>query len=128
MKTFGSRHKELKQFLETEIDFTCVNDSESLIDALNIRHSSEQWCLFIAALSTNLKALLFHNGNEQTFIYATNTKETHSNLKIILIAVVYMKYQWKVWVDFKPIALLLGLQNGKTVGLPRTRTHYDIVN
>jgi len=84
---------------------------------MHMRHSPEQWRLFIDASKTSLKAVLLHNGNELPSIpvaYAPSTKETYTTMNNILVEVDYKKYQWEVCGDFKVIAVLLGLQAGYT--------------
>jgi hypothetical protein len=82
-----------------------------------MRHSPEQWRLFIDASKTSLKAVLLHNGNKLPSIpvtYAPSTKETYSTMNNILVETDYKKYQWDVCGDFKVIAIFLGLQAGYT--------------
>jgi hypothetical protein len=82
-----------------------------------MRHSPEQWRLFIDASKTSLKAVLLHNGNKLPSIpvaYAPSTKETYTTMNDILVEVDYKKYQWEVGGDFKVTAVLLGLQAGYT--------------
>jgi len=84
---------------------------------MQMRHSPEQWRLFIDASKTSLKAVLLHNGNKLPSIpvaYAPSTKETYTTMNNILVEVDYKKYQWEVCADFKVIAVLLGLQAGYT--------------
>jgi len=80
-----------------------------------MRHSPEQWRLFIDASKTSLKAVPLHNGNKLPSIpvaYAPSTKETYTTMNEILVEVDYKKYQWEVCGDFKVIAILLRLQAG----------------
>jgi len=49
------------------------------MDAMHMRHSPEQWQLFIDAPKTSLKAVLLNNGNKLPSIlvaHAPSTKET----------------------------------------------------
>jgi len=66
------------------------------MDAMHMRHSPEQWRLFIDASKTSLKAVLLHNGNKlppYPVAYAPSTKETHTTMNNILVEVDYKKYQ-----------------------------------
>jgi hypothetical protein len=48
------------------------------MDAMHMKHSSEQWRLFIDASKKSLKAVLLHNGNKLPSIpvaYAPSTKK-----------------------------------------------------
>jgi len=82
-----------------------------------MRHSYEQWQLFIDASKTSLKVVLLHNGNKLPDIpvaYAPSTKGTYTTMNNILIEVDYKKYRWEVCGDFNIIAVLLGLHGGYT--------------
>jgi len=107
----------IRAILKTAGYFTYCKYTDSLKDAMHMRHSPEQWRLFIDASKTSLKAVLLHNGNELPSIpvaYAPSTKETYTTMNNILVEVDYKKYQWEVCGDFKVIAVLLGLQAGYT--------------
>jgi len=87
------------------------------MDAMHMRHSTEQWQLFIDASKTSLKAVLLHNGNKLPSIpvaFTPSTKEMYTTMNNILVEVDYKKYQWEVCGDFKVITFLLGLQAGYT--------------
>ena len=87
------------------------------MDAMHMRHSPEQWRLFIDVSKTSLKIVLLHNGNKLPSIpvaCAPSTKETYTTINNILVEVDYKKYQWEVCGDFKVIDVLLGLQAGYT--------------
>ena len=82
-----------------------------------MRHSPEQWRLFIDTSKTSLKAVLLHNGSKLPSIpvaYAPSIKETYTTMNNILVEAHYKKYQWEVCGDLKVIAFLLGLQAGYT--------------
>jgi len=114
---FRTRNQEFKQFFKTMGYFTYCKDIDGLIDAMHMRHSPEQWRLFIDASKTSLKTALLHNGNKLPSIpvtYAPSTKETYTAVNNIVFEVDYKKYQWEVCGDFKVITVLLGLQAGCT--------------
>jgi hypothetical protein len=82
-----------------------------------MRHSPEQWRLFIDVSKAIFKAALLHNGNKlpsTTVAFAPGTKEAYETMNSILVEVDYKKYQWEVCSDLKVIAVLLGLQAGYT--------------
>ena len=115
--TFRTRNQEFEQFFKTVDYFTYCKDVDGLMDAMHLRHSPEQWGLFIDASKTNRKTVLLHNGNKLTSIpvaYVPNTKEEYTTMNNILIDVHYKKYQWEFGGDLKVIAVLLGLQAGYT--------------
>ena len=114
---FRNRNQEFEQFFKTVGYFTYFNDVDSLMDAMHLRQSPEQWRLFIDASKQVLKAVLLHNGNKLPSIpvtYAPSTKETYTTMNNILVEVDYKKYQWEVCGDFKEITVLLGLQASYT--------------
>ena len=87
------------------------------MDAVHMRHSVDQWRIFIDASKRSLKAVLLHNGNKLSSIpvgYAPNTEETYTTMNNILVEVDNKKYQREVCGDFKVIAVLLRLQAGYT--------------
>jgi hypothetical protein len=61
--------------------------------------------------------VLLHNGNTLPSVpvgHGSNMKETYENMKFLQEKIEYSKHSWKICVDFKIIALLLGLQLGYT--------------
>jgi len=92
--TFRTRNQEFEQFFETVGYFTYRQYIDGLMDAMHMRHSPEQWRLFIDASNTSLKAVLLRNGNNLPSIpvaYAPSTKETYTTMNNILIEVDYKK-------------------------------------
>lgn len=114
---YRKRHVELAQFYEmANRESLCVcKDVDSLMFELNITHIPSEWRLFIDASKTSLKAVLLHNGNIKPSIpvaHSTSMRESYDNMKIILNALQYDKYQWSICGDLKVIGLLLGMQSG----------------
>jgi len=110
---FRTRKQEFEQFFKTVGYSTYCKDIGGLMDAKHMRHSPEQWLLFIDASKTSLKAVLSHHGNKLPSIplaYAPSTKETYTAITNILVEVDYKEYQWEFCGDFNVIAILLGLQ------------------
>ena len=65
----------------------------------------------------SLKAVLLHNRNIHPSIpisHSVHMKETHKNMDLLLIAIRYSKYRWKICGGFQVIGLLLGMQSGYT--------------
>jgi hypothetical protein len=115
--TFGTRNHEFGLFFKTAGYFTYCKDTDALMDAMHMRHSPEQWQLFIDASKTSPKAVLLQNEKKLPSIpvaYAPSTKETYTTMKDILVEVYYKKYQWEVCGDFKVIVVLLGLKTDYT--------------
>jgi len=58
VKTFCTRNQEFKQLFNAIGYFTHCKDTDGLMGEMHMRHSPEQWRLFIGASKTNLKAVL----------------------------------------------------------------------
>jgi len=68
----------IRAILQTVGYFTYCKDTDGLMDAMHMRHSTEQWQLFIDASKTSLKAVLLQNGSKLPSIpvaYAPSTKK-----------------------------------------------------
>jgi len=88
-------------------------DIDGLMQTLNINHNPLDRRLFIDSSQLSLKAVLLHSGNTLPSIpvgHSVNNKESYKNMKILIEAINYDKFKWKVNGDLKGIALLLGLQ------------------
>jgi len=86
--TFRTRNQEFEQFFKTLGYFTYCKHIDGLMDAMHMRHSPQQWRLFIDASKTSLKAVLLHNGNKLPSIpvaHAPSTKETYTTMNNILV-------------------------------------------
>ena len=65
----------------------------------------------------SFKAVLLHNENIYPLLpmaHSVHFKEKYNDIKIVLEALNYQKYNWEVIGDFKIIAILTGLQGGFT--------------
>ena len=74
---FRNRNQEFEQFFKTVGYFTYCKDIDGMMNAMHMRHSPEQWRLFIDASKTSLKTVLLLNGNKLPFFpvaYAPSTK------------------------------------------------------
>ena len=93
------------------------NDVERLQQELECAHNPEEWRCCVDSSKFILNAVLLHTGNIHPSIpvaHSVNMKETYENMDLLLKAISYSKYEWKVCGDFKVIGLLLGLQSGYT--------------
>lgn len=101
----------------TENDLTfCVN-IQGLMEALEIPYDANDWRLFIDASKTSLKVVLLHNDHIYMPIpiaYSRILKETHASMKIIFEKIKYSEHNWDVSGDLKVVALIMGLQLGRT--------------
>ena len=96
--------------------YACI-DIDGLMQTLNINHNPLDWRLFIESSKLSLKAVLLHNGNTLPSIpvgHSVHNKEWYEYMKILMEAINYDKFKWKIYGDLKVIALLLRLQEGFT--------------
>ena len=109
--TFRTINQEFDKFFKPYVTyFAYCKDIDGLFDAMHMRHSPEQWRLFIDASKTSLKTVLLHNGIKLPSIpvaYAPSTREAHTTMNNILVEVHYKKYQWEFGGDFEVIAVLV---------------------
>lgn len=115
--SYRKRHEELKPYFLQEKDLIFCTDVSSVMSKLNYPYNPMDWRLFIDSSKVSLKAVLLHNGNQFSSVpiaYATEMKETHESMKILLEKIEYNKYSWKICGDLKVVALLLGMQLGFT--------------
>ena len=115
--SFRNRHQKLEPFFRKEdnLEFCC--DVDGLMNALEIKHGSQEWRLFIDSSKLSLKAVLLHNGNQLPSIpagHVVHMKETYENLKQLVSKFEYNKYDWHFCGDLKVVSLLTGLQLGCT--------------
>ena len=88
-----------------------------LFGSIEIPCVLNDWRLFIDSSSRSLKAVLLHNGNRYPSIplaQSVHIKENYANIKTLLIALKYEKFNWQVNGDYKMVAFLMGLQGGST--------------
>ena len=100
-----------------EGDLVYCNDIDGLMATLRITHDPDEWRLFIDLSKTSLKAVLLHNGNvlpSTPVGHVVHMKETHDNMKQLLMCIKYEQHQWQFCGDLKVAALLLSLQAGYT--------------
>jgi hypothetical protein len=93
------------------------NDIEGLLQELGCTHSREEWRLFVDSSKFSVKAVLLYNRNiclSIPIVHSVHMKETYENRDLLLKAISYSKYGWKICGDLKVIGLLLGMQSSYT--------------
>lgn len=111
------RQAEFIPFFETENDISYCVDIHGLMQALHIDYDVEDWRLFIDASKSGLKAVLLHNDNifmPVPIAYSRTLKETYASMRLIFEKVKYNDHKWDVSGDLKVVALIMGLQLGRT--------------
>ena len=115
--SYHNREKDLAKFFSDEDGLIYCNDVNKLMKAVGHKYIASEWRLFIDSNKTILKGVLLHNGNEFPSIpvaYASHLKECYEVMKMLLRKINYHAYSWSICLDFKVIALLLGLQREYT--------------
>jgi hypothetical protein len=87
------------------------NNVEGLLQELGCTYNAEDWRLFADSSEFSLKAMQLHNENIHLSItnaHSVHMKETYKNMDLLLKALSYAKYGWKICGDPKVIGLHLG--------------------
>jgi len=114
---YRKRREVLVQFFKMERGLVACTNIDGLMQTLNINHNPLDWGFFKVSSNLSLKAVLLHNGNTVLSIvvgHSVHNKESYEIMKILMEAINYDKFKWKICGDLKVIALLLGLQRGFT--------------
>lgn len=104
-------------FFQTEGDLTFCKDINALMEKMEINYDVEDWRLFIDASASGLKTILLHNDNAflpVPIAYSKVLKETHDSMRLIFEKIKYNEHKWDVSGDLKVVALIMGLQLGRT--------------
>lgn len=114
---YRDRNKPLLKFFKKENLMCYCQDIDGLMESLGFTHKPDEWRLFIDGSTESLKAVLLHNGNEKPSVplaHSVDLDESYDNLKDILKAIKYDKYQWQICCDLKVVNILMGMQSGYT--------------
>jgi hypothetical protein len=114
--SYRKHQQSLSSFFSTNSELGYFNDV-GLLQELGCTHNPEEWWLFVGSSKFILKAVLLHNRNIHLSIpisHSVQMNETYKNMDLLLKAVSYSKYRWKICGDLKVIGLLLGMQFGYT--------------
>ena len=104
-------------FFSNDGELVYCNDAGGLLQELGCIHSPEKLRLFVGSSKFCLKAVLLQNGNINPLIpivHSVNMKETYENTDLLLKAIRYPKYGWKICEDIKIVRLLPGMKSGHT--------------
>ena len=102
-------------FKDSELVY--YNNVEGLLKGLGSTHNPEEWRLFVHWSKYSFKAAQQHNGNINPsipFAHSVHMKDAYENTDLLLKAMSYSKYGWKICGELKVIGLLLGTQSGYT--------------
>ena len=121
-------HKNYTQFFqEGSFDnqkFMYCNDIGGLLKAMGLPEESSKWRLWIDSsrikqggeIVNSFKAALLHIGNEEPSVpifYSNDFEEKYTNLRKTLEILNYDQHNWKLCVDLKVAAILVGRCGGR---------------
>lgn len=115
--TQKKRQSEFIPFFTTRQKLQFCKDITGLMQKLKIEYDPTDWRLFIDASKSGLKAILLHNDGAYMPIpvaYSRQLKESYASMKLIFDSIKYKEHNWDVSADLKAVALILGLQLGRT--------------
>ncbi len=114
---FRKRNRDLISYFSVDGPLCFSNNIGELFRCLSQEHVPSEWRLFIDSSKRSLKAVLLHNGNKKPSIpigHSVHMKECYENMQVLLDAVKYTNYSWKICGDLKVIGMLMGMQSGFT--------------
>ena len=106
-------HQTFSNFFSRQDGLCICSNVAGLFEAIGITCSLSEWLLFIDSSSRILKDVLLHNGNNYPSLpmaHSVHLKKEYTTVKMLLCALKYDDYGWKVIRDFKMISFLMGLQ------------------
>lgn len=113
------RQEQFIQYFKTEDKLSFCSDIRGLMQKLNIDYNADDWRLFIDGSKSGfeMKAVLLHN--ELAYMpvpiaYTKDLKETYISMKLIFDKIKYNDHSWDFSGDLKVVALVMGLQLGRT--------------
>ena len=90
---------------------------DGLFKCLSLNHDLEEWRLFIDSFKRSLKAVLLHNANSKQSIliaHSIHLHESYENMNLLLHAIDFERYSWKICGDLKAIGMSMRIQSGFT--------------
>lgn len=114
-----SRQAEFEPYFtkDSDADLAYCSNIRGLMEKLKIVYEVDEWRLFIDGSKSGLKAVLLHNDGAYSPIpiaYTRTLKETYASMKLIFEKIKYHEHEWDVSGDLKVVALIMGLQLGRT--------------
>lgn len=114
-----SRQAEFEPYFtqDNRSDLSYCSNIRGLMEKLKIEYEVDDWRLFIDGSKSGLKAVLLHNDGAYRPIpiaYTRKLKETYASMKLIFEKIKYEEHKWDVSGDLKVVALIMGLQLGRT--------------
>ena len=106
-------HQAFSNFFSRQDGLCFCNNVVGLFEAIGITCSLSEWLLFLDNSSRFLKDVLLYNGNNYPSLpmaHSVHLKEDYTSVKMLLCALKYDDYGWKVIGDFKMVSFLMGLQ------------------
>ena len=98
ISVYHKRNEDLVNFYQMERGLVACTDTDSLMQAVGIKHNPVDWRLFTDSSKLSLKAVLLHNGNNPPSIpvgHSVHNKELYENRNFLLEAINCDKFKWK---------------------------------
>ncbi|XP_052834269.1 uncharacterized protein LOC128251480 [Octopus bimaculoides] len=115
---FRKRNRDLTSCFSVDGPLSFSNNTDELFHCLFQEHVPAESRLFIASSKRSLKAVLLHNGNKKPSIpigHSVHMKECYENMQVLLNAIKYISFSWKICGDLKVIGILMGMQSRNIV-------------
>ena len=87
------------------MDLCCCHNIKNLFEKLGEDHIANECRLFLDSPKRSLKVVLLHNGNTKPSVpaaYSVHLKEFYGSTEILLNAIKYSNYKWKICGDLNP--------------------------
>jgi len=113
----GNTNNRCHNFFSINGELVSCNNVEGIQQELGCAHNPEEWQIFLDSSKFILKMVLLHNGNIHLSVptaHSVHMKQMYENIDLLLKAISYSKYGWKIHGDLKVIGLFLGIQFGYT--------------
>ncbi len=114
---FRKRNRDLISYFSADRPLCFSNNIDELFRCLSQEHVPSEWRLFTDSSKRSLKAVLLHNGNKKPSIpigHSAHMKECYENMQVLIDAVKYTNYSWKICGDRKVVGMLMCMQSGFT--------------
>jgi hypothetical protein len=102
-------------FFSINGELVSCSNVEGIQQELGCTYNPEEWRIFSDLSKFILKAVLLYNGKIHLsipIVHSVHIKETYEKMDLLLKAINYSKYGWKICGDLEVIGLFLGIQSG----------------
>ena len=109
-ESYRKLQQTLSSFFPQDGELVYCNNVVGLLQGLGCTHNPEEWRLFVYWSKYSFKAAQQHNGNINPSIPFAHSvhMDIYENMDLLLKAMSYSKYGWKICGKLKITGLLLG--------------------